>query len=84
MKSLNQHDWKRFVMELYAIFSLLTPWTRVLLEKLVVCSASQRNSAPFMEPEGLLPCSQEPTTGPSSDSDESNPHPPDHISPRCI
>jgi hypothetical protein len=27
-----------------------------------------------MEPEGSLPCSQEPTTGPYSDLDESSPY----------
>jgi len=29
-----------------------------------------------MEPEGSLPCSQEPATGPHSEPDESNPDPP--------
>jgi hypothetical protein len=28
----------------------------------------------FMEAEGLLPCSQEPATGPCPESDESSPH----------
>lgn len=31
----------------------------------------------FLEHEGLLPCSQEPITGPCPESDDSNPHPPD-------
>jgi len=29
-----------------------------------------------MEPEGSLPCSQQPTSGPYSESDESSPHHP--------
>jgi hypothetical protein len=29
-------------------------------------SAGQKNSQMFMEPEGLLPCSQKPATGPYS------------------
>jgi hypothetical protein len=29
-----------------------------------------------MEPEGSLPCLQEPATGPYPDSDKSNPHTP--------
>jgi hypothetical protein len=29
-----------------------------------------------MEPEGSLPCLQEPATGPYPESDQSSPHPP--------
>jgi hypothetical protein len=29
-----------------------------------------------MEPEGSLPCSQKPATGPYTESDASSPHPP--------
>jgi hypothetical protein len=29
-----------------------------------------------MEPEGSLPCSQQPATGPYTKPDESDPHPP--------
>jgi hypothetical protein len=36
------------------------------------CAASQH----FIEPEGLLPCSQEPSTGPYPEPDQSNPHHP--------
>lgn len=35
-----------------------------------------KNSSPFMELECLIPCSQEPTTGPYSEPDESSPHSP--------
>jgi hypothetical protein len=33
-----------------------------------------RNSQPFMEPEGSLPCSQEPSTASDPETDESNSH----------
>jgi len=42
---------------------LLTPWSRVLLEKLTFLSLS-RNSPHFMEPEGSLPYLREPATCP--------------------
>jgi hypothetical protein len=38
--------------------------------------SKSRNSLPFMEPEGLLTCSQELANGPYSEPDESNSHPP--------
>jgi hypothetical protein len=37
-----------------------------------LCSSS-RTSQHFIEPEGLLPCSQEPSIGPYSEPDQSNP-----------
>jgi hypothetical protein len=46
-------------------------WSWALLEKLPMCSHS-RNSQHFMEPEGSLPCSQEPSTGPYPEPDQSN------------
>jgi len=41
----------------------LTPWSRALLEKLVVIQLVKNFSA-FMEPEGLISCSQKPAIGP--------------------
>jgi hypothetical protein len=35
-----------------------------------------RNPPPFMESEGLFPCSQEPAIGLYPEPDKSNPHPP--------
>jgi hypothetical protein len=32
-----------------------------------------RNFPPFVEPEGSLPCSQDPANGPYTETDESNP-----------
>jgi hypothetical protein len=37
---------------------------------------SYSNSAPFMEPQCSLPCSQKATTGPHRQAHESIPHPP--------
>jgi hypothetical protein len=59
---------------------LLTPWRAVALEKLVGVQC-MKTSPPFMEPDCSLPCSQEPTTGPFSEADESSPH---HISLRLL
>jgi len=36
--------------------------------------SQSRNSSPFMEPEGSLPCPQQPATGLYSGPDESSPH----------
>jgi len=49
----------------------LTPWSKGLFEKLMVTQL-YRNSLPFMEPEGSLPCSQEPTAGPCPEPDASS------------
>jgi hypothetical protein len=43
-----------------------------LLEKLELYSHA-RTSQDFMEPEGPLPCSQEPSTGPYPEPDQSSP-----------
>jgi len=42
---------------------LLTPWCRLLFEKLIVTQLFKKWSAFFMEHEGSLPCSQKLTTG---------------------
>jgi hypothetical protein len=47
---------------------------QLLVEKLTLAQVS-RNSRPFMEPEGTLPCSQEPATGPYPEPNEPNLHP---------
>jgi len=47
----------KIIFNYYLLTYLLTPWCRVLLEKLTVCSQS-RNSLHFMEPEGSLRHSQ--------------------------
>jgi hypothetical protein len=52
----------------------LTPWNRVLLEKLTVFSQS-RNSSHFMEPEDSLPHSQIPTADPYPETARSSPLP---------
>jgi hypothetical protein len=53
----------------------ITKWRRVLPEKLIV-SWLVKNSHHFVEPEGSLHCSQEPTTSPCSKPDETIPNPP--------
>jgi hypothetical protein len=40
------------------------------------CEATQKNSQHFMEPEVSLPCSQEPSTCPYPEPDQSNPYHP--------
>jgi hypothetical protein len=51
-------------MQRCIITYLLTPWSRVLLEKLTGCAASQEVNPHFMEPQSSLPYSQVPATCP--------------------
>jgi hypothetical protein len=57
--------------------SLLTHEAEPFLRRSQICSYS-RISQHFMEPEGSLPCSQEPSTGPYPELDQSNPYHPIH------
>jgi hypothetical protein len=50
----------------------LTPWSRILLQKLTVAQLVEKFPA-FMEPESSLPCSQQPATDPYPEPDESSP-----------
>jgi hypothetical protein len=54
---------------------LLTPYSRVLLEKLAGLCSQSRNSPHFTEPEGSLPHSQVPTTCLYPESTQSSPYP---------
>jgi len=57
-----------FVYELF-ITNCVTPWSRVLLEKLTVAQLTT-----FMELEVLFPCSEELVTGLYPEPDASSPH----------
>jgi len=57
------------------ILYLLTPWCRILFEKLTVTQPVKEKSVFFMEPEGSLLCSQNPIIGLYPEPDESrSPH----------
>jgi hypothetical protein len=58
--------WKeiRKVNYKYLLTYSLTPWCRLLFEKLIVTQLVKKYPAFFMETEISLPCSQKPTTGP--------------------
>jgi hypothetical protein len=52
---------------MYLLTHSLTPWCRILFGKRM-----KKYSAFFMEPEGSLPCSQKPATGPYPEPTESS------------
>jgi hypothetical protein len=60
---------------LYLLIYLLTHGAEPLLRSCQLCSHS-RISQHFMESEGSIPCSEEPSTGPYPEAYESNPHQP--------
>jgi hypothetical protein len=54
---------------------LLTPWCRILFEKLIVTQLIKKNPAFLMEPEASSPCPQKPATGPYPEpAESSSPH----------
>ena len=55
--------------------NLLTPYSRVLLEKLTGSVSQSRNSPHFMEPEGSVAHSQVPATCPCPEPTRSSPYP---------
>jgi hypothetical protein len=60
---------------LSAMYHSLTHGAEPFLRSCQLCSYS-RTYQHFMEPGGSLPCSQEPSTGPDPEPDQSNPYHP--------
>jgi hypothetical protein len=53
----------------------VTPWSTVLLEKLIVAQLIKKFPAFYGTRRFILPCSQEPATGTCPELHESSPHP---------
>jgi hypothetical protein len=51
------------IIMIICVTYLLTPWCRILFEKLKVIHLATKYPDFCMEPEGSLPCSQKPATG---------------------
>jgi len=64
----------KFLLAFLLVY-LLTPASRVLLEKLTDLQLIKKLSRIFMEPEGSLPHSQVPVTCPCPEPDGSSPYP---------
>jgi hypothetical protein len=59
---------------MHFLVCILTPWSRVLPEKLTVSQLVKKYPSPhFMDTEGPLPCPQQPVTCPYSEPNESSP-----------
>jgi hypothetical protein len=76
-----KHDFLNYELEriwkdVLGICGGINSWSRVLFEKLIVAHLARKFKT-FMESEDslVLPCSQEPATGPYPQSDESRPVP---------
>jgi hypothetical protein len=69
---LDAHTFSLFLLITYLV---TYSWSRALLEKLAIVQPLKMSQR-FMEPEGSLPPSQEPSAGPYPEPDRSNPHHP--------
>jgi hypothetical protein len=74
MQTLNKGKGTSFLPSFlpYLLTYSLTPWCRILFQKLIVTLLIKKYLAFFMEPEGSLPCSHKPATGPYPEPAESS------------